>query len=109
MEMRRASLPENMRRYGAAILAAFAALILRSLLAPILGQQNPYHAAWAAVVFSSWFCGLGPSVVTVLVELVGVWYWFLPPGGSFDLSDRRTAIAGMVSFLFFSSFIIAFG
>ena len=40
---------------------------------------NPYHTVWAAVVFSAWYCGLGPSIVTALLSLVGIWYWFLPP------------------------------
>jgi signal transduction histidine kinase len=97
------------RRYGLAILAAIAALLLRHLLTPFLGENNPYHTVWAAVVFSAWYCGLGPSVVTTLVSMVGVWYWFLPPYHSFRLDDPRTAISGMLGFLFFSGMIIALG
>lgn len=47
------------RRYGLAILAAIVALLLRELLTPFLGENNPYHTVWAAVVFSAWYCGLG--------------------------------------------------
>ncbi len=109
MEMRRTSTAETMRRYGAALLAAIAALLMRSLLAPVLGYQNPYHTAWAAVVFSAWYCGIGPSVLTILVDLIGIWYWFLPPAGSFALADPRTSIAGMLGFVVFSGFIAVFG
>ena len=109
MEMRGTLTIENVRRYSLAILAAIAALFLRRLLAPVLGQQNPYHTAWAAVVFSAWFCGLGPSVMTILVDLAGIWYWFLPPSGSFGLADPRTDIAGMLGFVVFSGLIAAFG
>ncbi len=98
-----------LRRYGFAILAAVAALFLRKLLGPVLGQQNPYHTAWAAVVFSAWYCGLGPSIVTVLVEVVGIWYWFLSPQMSIQLADPRAEISGMLGFLIFSCFIIALG
>jgi signal transduction histidine kinase len=100
---------DPVRRYGLAILAAIAALLLRHLLTPFLGENNPYHTVWAAVVFSAWYCGLGPSVVTTLVSMVGVWYWFLPPYHSFRLDDPRTAISGMLGFLFFSGMIIALG
>lgn len=98
-----------LRRYGLAILAAIAALLLRRLLAPLLGQNNPYHTVWAAVVFSAWYCGLGPSIVTTLIGVAGVWYWFLPPIHSLHLQDSGQALSGVVGFLFFSGLIIALG
>jgi signal transduction histidine kinase len=100
---------DSLRRYSLAILAAGFALLLRHLLAPFLGQNNPYHTVWAAVVFSVWYCGLGPAIVTTLAGMVGVWFWFLPPPHSFALEDPKTAISGMVGFLFFSALIIALG
>ena len=109
MEMRRTSTAENVRRYGAAMLAAIAALLLRRLLAPVFGEQNPYHTAWAVVVFSAWYCGVGPSMVAILVDLLGIRYWFLPPGGSFALAHPKPDIAGMIGFVILSGFIVAFG
>jgi signal transduction histidine kinase len=100
---------ESARRYALAVLAAAVALLLRKLLSPFLGENNPYHTAWAAVVFAAWYCGLGPAIVTCLVSVAGVWYWFLPPGNSFVLDDPKTAISGIVGFLFFSGLIIALG
>jgi signal transduction histidine kinase len=97
------------RRYGLAILAAIVALLLRELLTPFLGENNPYHTVWAAVVFSAWYCGLGPSILTALLSVVGIWYWFLPPVRSFALEDPRRDIFGMIGFLFFSGLIIALG
>ncbi|MFZ1159141.1 MAG: DUF4118 domain-containing protein, partial [Candidatus Sulfotelmatobacter sp.] len=83
--------------------------MLRELLSPLLGESNPYHTVWAAVVFSAWYCGLVPSIVTALLSLLGIWYWFLPPVNSFRLQDPKAAISGMVGFLLFSSMIIALG
>jgi two-component system NarL family sensor kinase len=100
---------DSKRRYGAALVAAVAALILRKLLAPVLGEQDPYHTAWVAVVFSAWYCGIGPAIFVVLLDLIGIWYWLLPPAGSFSLYNARTAISGMLGFLVFSGFIIALG
>lgn len=96
-------------RYGLAILAAMAALLIRELLSPFLGSDNPYHTVWAAVVFSAWYCGVGPAILTTLFGGVGVWYWFLPPVRTFQLQDPRTQISGMVGFLFFSGLIIVLG
>jgi len=100
---------DRLRRYGLAILAAIVALLLRELLAPLLGENNPYHTVWAAVVVSAWYFGLWPSIVATLIGMVGVWYWFIPPAGSFALKDPKSAISGMIGFLFFSGLIIALG
>jgi len=99
----------GIRRYGLAILAGVSALLLRGALAPMLGEDNAYHTAWLAVVFSAWYCGVGPAILTVLLDLVGIWYWFLPPGNTFHLSDPKTAISGMLGFAVFSFVIIALG
>ena len=96
-------------RYGFGVLAAVTALLLRRMLTPLLGEHNPYHTMWAAVVFSAWYCGLGPSILTTLVGVAGVWYWFLPHLKSLRLVDPKEAIAGVVGFLFFSGLIIALG
>jgi two-component system, NarL family, sensor kinase len=91
------------------MLAALLALWLREILAPLLGESNPYHTAWAAVVFSAWYCGLWPSLLTALLSVLGIWYWFLPPAHSFALRTPKTDIFGMAGFLIFSGLIIALG
>jgi PAS domain S-box-containing protein len=96
-------------RYGLAVLAAVVALLLRDMLSPLLGVTNPYHTAWAAVVFAAWYCGLGPSIVTTLLTLLGIWYWFLSPSGSFRLEDPRSQLSAVAGFLILSAFIIALG
>lgn len=96
-------------RYALAVLIAVLALLLRQLLSPLLGETNPYLTLWAAVVFSAWYCGLGPAVVMTVVSIVGVWYWFLVPMHSFRLQDPKTQISGLVGFGVLSGFIIALG
>jgi signal transduction histidine kinase len=96
-------------RYVLAILIASGALFLRQLLLPLLGNSNPFHTAWPAVIFAAWYCGMGPAIVTAVIEVIGIWYWFLPPVHSFGLSDTKSEISGMVGFLVFSGFIIALG
>jgi signal transduction histidine kinase len=100
---------DDLQRYGEALLAAVAALYMRKLLGPALGAENPFHTAWAAVVFSAWYCGVGPSIFVVLVNLTGVWYWFLPPAGSFQLANPKAGISGILGFVVFSGVIVALG
>lgn len=95
-------------RYGLGIFAAVAALFLRRLLEPLLGSQNPYHTSWAAVVFSAWYCGIGPAIVTTMITTLGIWYWFLPPYGSFELSTNQE-IFGALGYVALCALIIALG
>src|SRR5271166_7091693 len=96
------------RRYAIAVAATFAALYLRHLLAPLLGENNPYHTAWIAVVFSAWYCGVGPSIVTAAISAIGIWYWFLLPFHSFT-GKGIPEISGLLGFLVLSAVIIALG
>jgi PAS domain S-box-containing protein len=95
-------------RYGLAVLAALVSLLVQNLLNPLFGPQNIYHTAWAAVVFASWYCGLGPAIVTVLLAAVGSIYFFVLPTHSFAIQNQQD-IWGLIGFLSFSSLIVAMG
>ena len=102
-------IPKNLiARYSLALLATAIALVLRLLLAPLLGNTNPYHTVWAAVVFSAWYCGLGPSILSVIAGAVGVSYLFLEPHQSFSLQDSAD-LFGIAGFVILSGFIVALG
>jgi hypothetical protein len=85
-----------------AVLAAIAAVILRQALMPLLGDYNLYHTVWLAVVFSAWYCGLGPSIVTTVLSALGIWYWFIPPVHTFNIHDRSQMFGLLAFFAFFS-------
>jgi PAS domain S-box-containing protein len=95
-------------RYALAIIAAIAALVLRKVLNPLLGSDNPYLTAWAAVVFSAWYCGIGASIVAVIITSVGIWYWLLPPYDSLAIQSH-THLFGLLGFLTFSAVIVLLG
>jgi K+-sensing histidine kinase KdpD len=96
-------------RYAMAILLSLTALYMRALLTPILGDnKNPYHTAWLAVVIAAWYLGLGPSILTVVIQTLGVWYYFLPPRNSFLLQSVPEA-GGLLGFVVLSGLIVALG
>ena len=95
-------------RYTLAVGIAVLAVVVRYWLNPFLGERNAYHTVWVAVVFSAWYCGIGPSIVATLVALLGVWGWLLPAGGSLGAMDRAT-FWGMFGFVALSALIIALG
>jgi PAS domain S-box-containing protein len=98
----------HVARYGWAVLAVVAALGLKWLLTPLLGDTVPYLTLWTAVVFSAWYCGLGPSIVSALAGALGVWYLFLPPPHSFAVQNHGD-VFGVVGFLLVAGFIVALG
>lgn len=58
-------------RYALAIFATAVALLCRAALDPILGMYVPYLTIFPAVIFSAWYCGLWPSVVSVIIAFFG--------------------------------------
>lgn len=94
-------------RYAMAVFVAVAAIYARELLQPLMGTGNPYHVAWFAVVVSAWYLGLGPSILTVVLETCGVWYFLLSPDRSFVLNTETAA--GLVGFVCLSSLIVLLG
>lgn len=95
-------------RYALAGLAAIAALLLRKALVPLLGVHNPYHAAWLAVIFSAWYCGFWQSLLALVIETIGIWYWLLPPSDSWRITDR-TDVYGLLGFVLFGSLLSILG
>ncbi len=94
--------------YGLAVFAASAALLSRAVLSPEFGSHYPYHTVWLAIIFVAWYCGLGPSILAVGIEALGIWYWFLPPYHSIS-GKNHIEYWGMFGFLTFSAIIIALG
>jgi len=96
------------QRYIGSALSVGVALLARYLLSPVLGDDLPYVTLLAAVAFSAWFCGLGPSIMTVVVASLSGRYLFLHPSHSLSIPDRTQSL-GILSFLFSSTIIVAFG
>jgi len=95
-------------RYALAVAASLSGVVLRVWLTPFFGDRNRFHAAWAAVAFCAWYCGLGPSVLAAIVSALGIWFWFDAPDRS-QLGLYRIEMWGTIGFLLFSALIIAFG
>jgi PAS domain S-box-containing protein len=83
-------------RYGVAILATVAALLLRLALIPLIGQHDvPFITFFLAVLVSAWYGGLDAGLLTTLLSTVTAAYFFTYPPHSFWIPDPidRTALA----------------
>ena len=62
-----------------AVVATLLATLLRKLLDPILENMSPFSAYYAAVMFTAWYGGLGPSLVALVSGAVLADYLFIEP------------------------------
>jgi PAS domain S-box-containing protein len=99
-----------LRAYAIGVLSAVVALGLRQLLAPLLGNQILYLVLCPAVVFSVWYCGVGPAIATIAIGSAGIWFWFLPhTGHSVWSGHTNVEYTSFVGFLIVSGLIIVMG
>lgn len=78
-------------RYGVAISAVTASIILTLWMRSQLGQgSTPIVAVFlCAIIFSAWFSGLKPGLVALALSVLGVEYFFLTPFNSFAMDTRE--------------------
>jgi signal transduction histidine kinase len=84
-------------RYAVAVLAILLALLVHWLPNPFLGESLQYSLLFPAIVFSAWFCGVGPSLLAIAISLAGVRYLFIAPAHSLSLPGIPQ-LAGLIAF-----------
>jgi signal transduction histidine kinase len=95
-------------RFGVAILATLLALLLARALNPFAAAPISYIATLAAVTFSSWYCGIGPSLASIAFSLVAADYWSIPPTHSLRIAHLSGWLT-LLAFLCVAAFIVAIG
>ncbi|HEY4819066.1 MAG TPA: DUF4118 domain-containing protein, partial [Candidatus Acidoferrum sp.] len=99
-------LKSSPQRYTVAFLVTALFLFLRGVLDPMIGSYVPYLAVLPAIVFSAWFCGLGPSIFSMLLAFLGEQYWFIPPTHTLRISGTAERAGAIVYFLVSLTIII---
>jgi len=95
-------------RYALAIAATSTLLLTCSALNPFVSARVMFVLLFPAIAFSAWYCGVGPSIVAVVLALVGARYWFITPTHSFRVPDTAQLIC-MLVFLSACSIVVAMG
>jgi signal transduction histidine kinase len=93
--------------YATALLATLAGLIIRRALSPYLGDYVPYATLFPAIAFCAWYCGVGPSILSVTLSLFAVKYWVIPSVEP-PYSNMVQSI-GMLVFLLASGVVVYMG
>ncbi len=95
----------RIRTYGSALGYVALATAARYLLVPKIGAFEGFGPFYPAVLASA-LNGVGPGAGAALVSILVVWYFFLPPYGSFLLQDPP-AVLSLVVFVLCSALIVA--
>ena len=95
-------------RFGVAFLATVLALLVARALNPTVGASAAYVLTLAALAFSAWYCGTGPSIASMALSLLSVDYWFIPPTHSLRIIHTADW-ANILTFLCAGAVIVAIG
>ncbi|HZN02512.1 MAG TPA: ATP-binding protein, partial [Candidatus Polarisedimenticolia bacterium] len=94
--------------YGISIAAGGAAILLRFILDPWLGNQQPYSIVYAAVALAVWLGGYRPAGVAALVAFLPATWLFVEPRQVMG-HVGPTAALGFFLYLATCGIVIAFG
>src|SRR5882757_1768401 len=95
-------------RSGLPVAGVAAVLVACHALTGFVGTTALYILVFPVIVYSALACGIGPSILVVLVALAGAKYWFIPPIHSFRVPDTAESIS-LLAFLLASSAVVAMG
>ena len=94
--------------YPLAIGGLAAALLIRWLLDPLIGDALPLVTLFGAVAAAVWVGGHRPAILVVILGYVACAYLFIQPRGQLGL-NQLGHVVGLVAYLFTCSLIIGFG
>jgi signal transduction histidine kinase len=104
------ALSSEIRKFGLALLAVMAALLVRWSLNPILGEDRFSLTPFlAAIVFCAWYCGVRASIFAAALSVLAEWYFFFEPRFTFRLAHPDLQLGGVSVFAVLSSLVIALG
>jgi two-component system sensor kinase FixL len=95
-------------RYVAALGLSVAALIVRFVLDPILGDRLSYCTFWLATAIAVWRLGVGPAILTTMLGLAMGFYFFVQPRYTF-LTAMPFDFAVILAYLLVCAIICALG
>ena len=98
----------SLKTYGLGFAALAAAVLLRWLLDPLMGDALPLVTLFGAVAAAVWLGGYRLAIPVALLGYIACHFLFIPPRGHLDFT-RAADVVGVVAYLFTCSIIILFG
>ena len=101
------AVPHRARQYLIAVAALAAAVFVRWLLDPVIGDSLPLVTLFGAVAAAVWVGGALPAAVAAILGYLACAYLFIPP--RFEFVFDVPSVVGLAAYLFTCSLIIAIG
>jgi PAS domain S-box-containing protein len=96
-------------KYGIALIATAAALLIRVALTPWLGSTFPLATMFSAVAFTVWYGGWGPALLTAIVGWVAGNLLFRGGQGYFGPNFEFNEAVGLAVYLISNGSVILLG
>ncbi len=98
----RFSIRHPLEKFVVAVLAATLAVLVRGLFDPVMAGDHAFVIPLLSVVFVAWYCGFWPGLVTLLISMIAVIYFFIEPKNSLVINKYSDQVA--VGFFLFAGF-----
>src|SRR5690348_3157126 len=96
-------------RYAVAFLVTSGAVLLRWILDPYLGRYTPFITLYPVLAVLAMYFGVGPSVLSIVVGLIGVLRLVMVPEGLFSGQHKAVHVISTIVYLAFGAVIIVSG
>lgn len=94
-------------RYLVAVASVAFATLVRMSIDPLVGDLHPFVTYFFSIIFTAWFCGLGPSVLVLILGFFSAAYFFASPRWSILVKGVDVQV-GMVLYVFIGISCIVF-
>lgn len=84
------------RRYGGAVVVTLAFIAARWLLGRVVDDGVPFATLFIPVALSAFYGGLGPGIVSVLINIVLADYFLVQPLYTLGLPDTKAVVATLM-------------
>ncbi len=84
-------------RYGSALVAFGMAVLARLVLERLLGIPYPMISFFLAVIYAAWYCGLGPSILVIVLSALAAPLFLSSPARILDVGSD--ALSRLLMFL----------
>ena len=98
----------SVKAYALGFITLIAAVLLRWILDPWMGDAFPLVTLFGAVAAAVWLVDYRLAIPVTILGYLACHYLFIPPRGHFDFSSV-TNVAGLIAYLLTCSLIIFFG
>src|SRR5262249_6555876 len=88
--------PSLLLRYGCAVLTVALATLVRMSLHSILKDNIPFTFYFISILFTVWYGGLAPALLSVVLSALAATYFFVPPEGMLAFADSANQLAVVV-------------